>query len=205
MAQLPLHIAFDNSSRLRQRTTLFRYKGVTFKLIQNDHHRWSDVLLTLVPLHNDGAMNVAYGTGAEFLSALNWKVEGHIALHNAGGPGKPDDFRLNRAACQSFSFPEIPFYGNSIGYPSHPFLASQRPSNAGPWRCIARLEVPTRCSSPFCSTGRSWRLVGAGPSTTRTERSAEGWLDSFCPRDGDIWTYGVVGLASIWTRTAGMR
>lgn len=65
-----MHIGFDNNSRLWKDVYYFEYKGVRYKLIQNKI-KWCDVLLTIIPNHNDKrAIDYAYTNASEFLSAL---------------------------------------------------------------------------------------------------------------------------------------
>ena len=68
-----MHIAFDNSLRLKNKIYYFEYKSVRFKLIQNNPRKWSDVLLTIVSIDDKKEKQKAYSTAGEFLSALSWK------------------------------------------------------------------------------------------------------------------------------------
>ena len=43
-----MHIGFDNSARFWKNVFYFEYKGVRFKLIQNNNREWCNVLLTIV-------------------------------------------------------------------------------------------------------------------------------------------------------------
>jgi hypothetical protein len=110
-----MHIGFDNSRRLNQNVYYFEYRGIEFKLIQNNPRRWSDVLLTIVPDHNDEvACRGAYLAASEFLSALGWQNNAEIKLQHLGGGSAKTDLR--KAKCHSFSFPQLPFGGLVKGY-----------------------------------------------------------------------------------------
>jgi hypothetical protein len=110
-----MHIGFDNSRRLSRNVYYFEYSGTAFKLIQNNPRRWSDVLLTIVPDHNDEtACKKAYLAASEFLSALSWQNDASVKLQHLGGGSAKTDLR--RAKCHVFSFPQIPFEGLNKGY-----------------------------------------------------------------------------------------
>lgn len=109
-----MHIGFDNDRRLNRRVYYFEYRGIQFKLIQNNPRRWSDVLLTILPSHNDqAAEKEAYLAASEFLSALSWQNNARIKLCNLGGGSAKTDLR--KARCHMFSFPQIPFGGTVLG------------------------------------------------------------------------------------------
>ncbi|MBI4595293.1 MAG: hypothetical protein HY730_02830 [Candidatus Tectomicrobia bacterium] len=110
-----MHICFDSSSRLIRNVHYFEYRGVRFKLIQNNPRKWSDVLLTLVPLHDEAAQNLAFSVVGEFLSALSWQNHARIVFENAGGIGVEDGFRLRKATCHFFTFPKMSFRGDQGG------------------------------------------------------------------------------------------
>lgn len=111
-----MHIAFDNSLRLKNKIYYFEYKSVHFKLIQNNPRKWSDVLLTIVSIDDKKEKQKAYSTAGEFLSALSWKNSSSIAFMIAGGRGIPDNYTLQQSKCSSFVFPQIPFEGNVTGH-----------------------------------------------------------------------------------------
>lgn len=112
-----MHIGFDNPFRLRRNVHYFEYRGVRFKLIQNNPRRWADVLLTIVDSHDSPAAKRAYSVAGEFASALSWEFGVGTAIHGVtGGPGVPRAFRLRRAQCVSFVFPELTFRGMHVGY-----------------------------------------------------------------------------------------
>ena len=113
-----LHIPFDNSNRLEKvrGSHYFEYKGVRFKLIQNNPRKWSDVLLTIVPNFRSPETEKAYEAAGEFLSALGWENASRVALGNCRGISVGVDFQLRSARCRFFTFPEVPFSGNKVGY-----------------------------------------------------------------------------------------
>lgn len=111
-----MHITFDNSRRLPGHIYYFEYAGVRFKLIQNEARKWSDVLLTIIPENDSSAEQRAYSAAGEFLSALSWENSARIALRHEGGMGVGACFRLRRAKCRVFRFPEVPFSGHATGY-----------------------------------------------------------------------------------------
>jgi len=112
-----MNIGFDNSSRLCKDIYYFKYKGIRFKLIQNNIRKWCDVLLTIIPgRNNKNAENKAYLTASEFLSALSWENNSLVKLRHLGGGGIPENFQLRRAKSTIRSFPEVPFHGYIVGY-----------------------------------------------------------------------------------------
>jgi len=111
-----MHIGFDNSSRLWKDVYYFEYKGVRYKLIQNNVRKWCDVLLTIIPNDKDKkAIDYAYITASEFLSALSWENRSKVKANHLGGCGIPHDFKLRSAKCRAFSFPQVPFSGYVVG------------------------------------------------------------------------------------------
>jgi hypothetical protein len=112
-----MHIGFDNSSRLCRRVYYLQYKGIKYKLIQNNMRKWCDVLLTIIPgRDNEEEKNKAYITASEFLSALSWENNSQVKVHHIGGRGIPENFQLRKAKCSIRSFPRIPFMGYIVGY-----------------------------------------------------------------------------------------
>ena len=110
-----MHIGFDNSARLKRNTYYFEYRGVEFKLIQNNPRKWSDVLLTITQDNDEASKHAAYEAGGEFLSALAWANNSNVTVFPVGGMSIRDA-SLKRAKCRSFVFPSIPYMGNSSGY-----------------------------------------------------------------------------------------
>lgn len=112
-----MHIGFDNSARLCRNVYYFEYKGIRYKLIQNDIRKWCDVLLTIVSGNpNKKEENRAYNIASEFVSALSWENNSQVKLHYIGGGGVTDNFQLRRAKCSIWSFPRIPFYVYDVGH-----------------------------------------------------------------------------------------
>ena len=111
-----MHIAFDNSSRLKGRIYYFEYKGVQFKLIQNNPRAWADVLLALAPVDDRVAQQRVYATAAEFLSALSWENKSCVSVEYVGGVGVPYGYALKQGKCRVFVFPNTPFKGRHVGY-----------------------------------------------------------------------------------------
>jgi hypothetical protein len=111
-----MHIAFDNSFRLKNKIYYFEYKGVRFKLIQNNPRKWSDVLLTIVSIDDKKEKQKAYSTAGEFLSALSWTNSSSVAFRIAGGQSIPHNYTLQQSKCSFFVFPQIPFEGNMTGH-----------------------------------------------------------------------------------------
>lgn len=111
-----MQIAFDNTRRLQRKRYLFEYRGVRFKLIQNNPRKWADHLITIVPQDNRTAREHVFSVASEFLSALAWENSADVAVWEAGGSGWPDDLPLQKAQPNIFVFPRIPFRGNVVGY-----------------------------------------------------------------------------------------
>lgn len=111
-----MHIGFDNSSRLCRRIYYFEYKGVRYKLIQDNQRKWCDVLLTVIGDKKSAITEqIAYNTAGEFLSALGWENNSRIKLWHLGGPGGRG-FILKKARRSMFDFPRISFGGYILGH-----------------------------------------------------------------------------------------
>lgn len=110
------HFCFDNACRLNRTTYYLQYRGIRFKLIQNNPRKWSDVLLALVPENDRLSQECAFGAAGEFLSALSWQNSSPISVRNAGGFGVRDSLRLRQARCRIFVPPRQAFMTNSSGY-----------------------------------------------------------------------------------------
>lgn len=112
-----MRIGFDNSSRLCKDVYYFEYKGIRFKLIQNNIRKWCDVLLTIIPgRDNEEAKNKAYIIASEFLSALSWENNSQVTVHPPGGAGIRENFQLRQAKSSCFDLPRIPSRGHTVGY-----------------------------------------------------------------------------------------
>lgn len=112
-----MHIGFDNNARLCHNIYYFEYKGIRFKLIQNNPLKWKDVLLTIIEGdYKDEIINDIYEVASEFLSALSWQNNARIKMKHLGGPSVSDSFGLKNARCTCRVFPEIPIYPRSVGH-----------------------------------------------------------------------------------------
>jgi methylamine utilization protein MauJ len=111
-----MHICFANSCRLTKRVYYFTYRGINFKLIQNNPRQWADALLSLVPSRDEAAQQKAYATAGEFLSALSWQNGAQIALEYNGGFGRSSKFTLRQAKCGVFVFPQVSYGYGTTGY-----------------------------------------------------------------------------------------
>lgn len=109
-----MHICFDNDRRLTRKQYLFEYKGVRFKLVQNNPKKWSDHLLTVLQDASESSRNAAFAAASEFLSALCWELKSRVVVWDCGGwSGR---YVLGKARSRTFDFPRIPFGGNVIGH-----------------------------------------------------------------------------------------
>lgn len=111
-----MQIAFDNTSRLQRNAYLFEYKGVRFKLVQDNPRKWADHLMTIIPKWDSPAKRAAYAAASEFLSALAWVNGGAVAVWDSGGGGWRDGRSLRSARPTLFLFPRIPWRGGTTGY-----------------------------------------------------------------------------------------
>lgn len=110
-----LHIGFDNSMRFRKKSYLFQYKGIDFKLIQNDSRKWLNVLLTIVPSNDERIKEQIFIIAGEFLSALSWADHSVISVKYLGEMGLQKGFDLRATKCRVFDFPISPFHGHILG------------------------------------------------------------------------------------------
>lgn len=112
-----MFIGFDNSARLFRNAYYFEYRGIRFKLIQNDCRKWCDVLVTILPNFRDQvAQDKVYSVASEFLSALSWENKSLVTIQNLGGRGCRDSQKLRSAKSQFRAYPRIPFQGYHVGY-----------------------------------------------------------------------------------------
>lgn len=110
-----MHIGFDNSSRLCRNVYYFEYKGIRYKLIQNNIRKWADALITIVT-DDKREKERAYTTASEFLSALSWENNSRVKVWHMGGPSVPDNYQLRKAKNRCFNFHRTPFSGYIMGY-----------------------------------------------------------------------------------------
>lgn len=107
-----MHIGFDNSARLWKNVFYFEYKGIRFKLIQNNNKMYRNVLLTILPgKYNIELVNNTYLVASEFISALCWQLNSFGKAKYIGGWGRLEKFTLKKARCMTFGFHEIAFCG----------------------------------------------------------------------------------------------
>ncbi len=114
-----LHIAFDNTRRLKRNVYYFRYKDQLFKLIQNNPKNHSDVLLTIIGASGGDEEEKAYSFASEFLSALSWEIGSQVSLRHGGGYGARAGMSFRSARCALYDTPKLathrsPFRGFSI-------------------------------------------------------------------------------------------
>src|SRR6266545_4514602 len=114
-----MEIAFDNSCRLDRKRYIFQYRGVTFKLVQDNPRKWADHLLTIVPAYTSPEAERAFATACEFVSALGWEHQAGATVWEEGGRGWPDGQTLRLAKPAFRTFPRIPFRGNIVGCDLH--------------------------------------------------------------------------------------
>ncbi len=110
-----MHIGFDNSARLLRNVYYFEYKGIRFKLFQNNMRKWRDVLLTIAPDYEE-SINKTYLVASEFLTALSWENDSRVKFMPIGGISVPDNFQLRQAKCTCYALPKIPFHIVTRGY-----------------------------------------------------------------------------------------
>jgi len=162
-----IHIGFDNNCRLSRKVHYFEYKGIQFKLIQNNPRRWSDVLLTIIPNHNDEpAKEKAYITASEFLSALSWYNNARIKVEHLGGGSAKTGLRAAR--CHMFSFPRIPFGGLIVGYDitKIPLIENQEQKDA-----LTLLREARSTNNHYLAFLFFWQILEVGKG------DAIGWID----------------------------
>lgn len=111
-----MQICFDNDHRFSRNYYLFEYKGVKFKLVQNNPRKWADSLLTILPNYSQNTLDVAFKAASEFLSALSWELKSRIMVGGVGGRSWKAQFPLSKAKPSAFTFPRIPFGGLIRGY-----------------------------------------------------------------------------------------
>lgn len=109
-----LHIAFDNTRRLKKKVYYFRYRNHLFKLIQRSQRKYADVLLTIIPTARQEEEQTAYSVASEFLSALSWENNSQIAMRHGGGYGARDGLCLRPAQCAIRDFCRLPSYYSPV-------------------------------------------------------------------------------------------
>ncbi len=97
----------------------FEYRGVTFKLVQDNPRKWADHLLTIVPDHTSPEAEEAFAAACEFISAFGWEHHASVAVWEAGGGWWLDNRPLKLAKPTFRTFPRVPFRGNTVGCDLH--------------------------------------------------------------------------------------
>jgi len=110
-----MHIGFDNSARLWKNVFYFEYKGIRYKLIQNNNRMYCNVLLTVIPDERKTELiDIVYIVASEFISALCWQLNSFAKVKYLGGWGRSENIILRRAKCSMFDFHKIAFCGEII-------------------------------------------------------------------------------------------
>lgn len=165
-----MHIGFDNSSRLCRDVYYFEYKGIKFKLIQNNIRKWCDVLLTIIPgRDNEEAKNKAYITASEFLSALSWENNSRVIVHHPGGAGIREDYQLRQAKSCIFDLPRISCCGAlTVGYDicRIPDIETEEQKNA-----LAMFREASSSNNNYLSLLFFWQILDIGNG------DPIGWID----------------------------
>ena len=115
-----MQICFNNSSRLSKKQYYSNYKGIKFKLIQNNPKKWSDVLISIIDTHfTPPSLNIQediFLNASEFLSALSWQHNSLVKIWSGGGIGSNKKLTLRNAKCNFYDFPKISCAGNTGSY-----------------------------------------------------------------------------------------
>ena len=128
-----MHIGFDNNCKLLRRVHYFSYKGIRYKLIQNNPRKWKSVLLTIIDDYkNEEAQDRVFEAAGEFISALAWENGSKMRLSDIGGRCIKNGYTLRKARCNHFTFPSIPFEGVGIsgGISRLPYVENERQKKA---------------------------------------------------------------------------
>lgn len=107
-------LALDNSHRLDGKTHYFSYRGVEFKLVQDNPRKHADHLLTIV--NSEAECGVAFKAAAEFASALAWENHSWVAIWETGYMSYSEPRTLRQSRPCMYDFPRIPFGGSVRGY-----------------------------------------------------------------------------------------
>ena len=104
-----LNITLDNPNRLSRKVHYFEYRGVRFKLWQNNPRKWSDTLLTITSSdYRSSEAHHAYAVAGEFASALSWEFDAGVTVSGFGGGSFPSNRTLRHARPRQFVFPRVP-------------------------------------------------------------------------------------------------
>lgn len=107
-------LALDNSHRLEGKTHYFSYRGVEFKLVQDNPRKHADHLLTIV--NSEPECDAAFKAAAEFAGALAWENRSLVAVWETSYRSWPEPYTLRNARPCCFTFPTVPFGGSAGGY-----------------------------------------------------------------------------------------
>lgn len=112
-----LQFALASPVRFYPRVHYFCYGGVRFKLVQNDPTKWSDSILAVFDERpSDDVVQQVYSTAASFVSALSWELDFGMSIGPAGMLTVGSRTTLRSARPNVFTFPDIPFRGNMLGF-----------------------------------------------------------------------------------------
>lgn len=170
-----MHIGFDNSARLCRNVYYFEYKGIRYKLIQNNMKKWCDVLITIVPDDKKTKDNV-YTTASEFLSALSWENNSRVKVWPLGGLSVPYNYQLAKAKCRCFSFPRTPFAGYIGGYDicQIPKIETEEQKNA-----LILFRDASSANHDYLSFLMFWQIMEIGGN------DAIGWINKTYRKNRD--------------------
>jgi hypothetical protein len=109
-----MHIGFDNNARLWKNVIYFKYKGIRFKLIQNNNKMYQDVLLTVILDENNiELINNAYLIASEFIAALSWELNSFAKVEYLGELARQENILLRKTRCSMFNYHKVAFCGGS--------------------------------------------------------------------------------------------
>lgn len=110
-----LNIAINNTVRFPRRIYYFEYKGIRFKLVQNDPKEHHDHLLTIIPFNDVAERDKAFSVAAEFVSAMAWSRNARMTVADSGGSGYPTSRRLRQAFPTVYGWPQFPSQEGHLG------------------------------------------------------------------------------------------
>src|SRR5260370_6750184 len=151
-----LEISFDNSCRLSRRRYLFEYKGIQFKLVQEDDpRRWADHLLTVLQDGDVAANERAFAAACEFVSALGWEHDASVAVWESGGRGWIDSLPVSKAQ-PGVRTSRAHYPGNTIGchLSRLPYVKSEEQRVA-----LALFREATASNSSYLSFLFYWQVL----------------------------------------------
>jgi hypothetical protein len=155
-----MEISFDNSCRLARRTYMFQYRGVTFKLVQDNPRKWADHLLTIIPAPDSPEADQAFKVACEFASALGWEHGARVAVWESAHISWPDGCPLRRARPLIFTFPRIAFAGHIVG---HDLFRLPHVQNDDQRKALALYREATAANSVYLQFLFYWQVMEVGP------------------------------------------